>query len=240
MGFIFKTIIDFIFPPTCAICGKCFSAEKEVVICPNCISQIKYIESPQCSQCGKPFYSEVAADHHCGECLTTRRYFNRARAMGCYDGTLRKAIHLFKYKLKNNLAFSLASLMADRMQSFFVGVAYHLIIPVPLHPGRLRERGFNQSLSLARLLSTHYEIPLNRYSLTRGKITKPQVGLSERNRKDNMRGAFLLSERSKVVDKNILLVDDVYTSGNTVDECSKVLIKAGARKVDVLTLARVS
>lgn len=240
MVFILKTIIDFIFPPKCAICGKYFRAEKEVVICPNCISQIKYIESPQCSRCGKPFYSEAAADYHCGDCLTKRRYFNRARAMGCYDGTLRKAIHLFKYKLKNNLAFSLASLMADRMQSYFVGVAYHLIIPVPLHPGRLRERGFNQSLSLAKFLSTQYKIPLDRYSLTRGKITKPQVGLSERNRKDNVRGAFLLSERSKVVDKNILLLDDVYTSGNTVDECSKVLIKAGAHKVDVLTLARVS
>jgi len=240
MHFIFKTIIDFIFPPTCSVCGEPFNAEKEAVICSHCISQIRYIESPMCSKCGKPFYTEVLTDHYCGECLTKKRYFNRARAMGYYDGVLRNAIRIFKYKLKNNLAFPLTRLMVDRMQSFFEGTSYDLIIPVPLHSKRLRERGFNQALSLAGLLSKQYEIPLDRYSLTRGKRTKPQVGLSERDRKDNVRGAFLLSERSKIVDKNILLLDDVYTSGNTVDECSKVLIKAGAHKVDVLTLARVS
>lgn len=240
MRFIFKTIIDFIFPPTCSVCGEPFNAEKEAVICPHCISQVRYIESPMCSKCGKPFYTEVLKDHYCGECLTKKRYFNRARAMGYYDGVLRNAIRIFKYKLKNNLAFPLIRLMVDRMQSFFEETSYNLIIPVPLHSKRLRERGFNQALSLARLLSKQYEIPLDRYSLTRRRMTEPQVGLSERNRVKNVSGAFSILEKNKVVDKDILLVDDVYTSGNTVDECSKVLIKAGARKVDVLTLARVS
>jgi len=240
MRFIFKTIIDFIFPPTCSVCGEPFNAEKEAVICPHCISQVRYIESPMCSKCGKPFYTEVLKDHYCGECLTKKRYFNRARAMGYYDGVLRNAIRIFKYKLKNNLAFPLIRLMVDRMQSFFEETSYNLIIPVPLHSKRLRERGFNQALSLARLLSKQYEIPLDRYSLTRRRMTEPQVGLSERNRVKNVSGAFSILEKNKVVKKDILLVDDVYTSGNTVDECSKVLIKAGARKVDVLTLARVS
>lgn len=240
MAFNYKTAVDFIFPPTCVVCGKPFSTEKEIGMCPRCISQIKYIESPQCSQCGKPFYSEVSADHYCGDCLTQKRYFHRARAMGCYDGILRKAIHLLKYKLKNNLAFPLANLVADRMQSFFKEATYHLIIPVPLHPKRLRERGFNQALSLARLLSKKYDIPIDSHTLRRRKTTKPQVGLSEKDRKDNVKRAFSLLNRNKIVDKYILLVDDVYTSGNTVDECSKVLIKAGAHKVDVLTLARVS
>ena len=240
MGFNLKSIIDFIFPPICSICGKPFSAEKEVVICTYCLSQIKYIGNPLCSKCGKPFYSELLADHLCGDCLAGKRYFNRARAMGYYDGILRKAIHLLKYKLKNNLAFSLGNLMADRMQYFLNGVTYHLIIPVPLHTKRLRERGFNQALLLSRLISKKYKIPLDGCTLIRKRQTKPQVGLSEQDRKDNVKGSFLLLKGDKVLDRDILLVDDVYTSGNTVEECSKVLIKAGAHKVDVLTLARVS
>ena len=240
MGFIFKTIINFIFPPTCAVCGEPFNAKKEAAICHHCISQIRYIESPMCSKCGKPFYAEVLKDHYCGECLTKKRYFNKARAMGYYDGVIRNAIRIFKYKLKHNLAVPLTRLMVDRMQSFFEGSSYDLIIPVPLHSKRLRQRGFNQALSIARLLSRGYGIPLDRYTLTRRRVTEPQVGLSERNRVKNISGAFSILEKNKVVDKDILLVDDVYTSGNTVDECSKVLIKAGAHKVDVLTLARVS
>jgi len=240
MGFNLKSVIDFIFPPICSICGKPFSSEKEVVMCTHCLSQIKYIGNPLCSKCGKPFYSEMLADHLCGDCLTGERYFNRARAMGYYDGILRKAIHLLKYKLKNNLAFSLGNLMADRMQSFLNGATYHLIIPVPLHTKRLRERGFNQALLLARLIGKKYKIPLNGCTLIRKRQTKPQVGLSEQDRKDNVKGSFLLLKGDKVLERDILLVDDVYTSGNTVEECSKVLIKAGAHKVDVLTLARVS
>lgn len=240
MDFNLKSIIDFIFPPICSICGKPFSSEKEAVICPHCLSRIKYIGSPLCSMCGKPFYSDLLADHLCGDCLTKKRYFTRARAMGYYDGILRKAIHLLKYKLKNNLVFPLGNLMADRMQSFLNGAPYHLIIPVPLHTRRLRERGFNQALSLAHFISKKYKTPLDGCTLTRKRHTKPQVGLSEQDRRDNVRGAFLLLKSDKVVDKDILLVDDVYTSGNTVEECSKVLLKAGAHKVDVLTLARVS
>jgi len=234
-----KSLIDFIFPPICYICGKPFSSEKEVGMCPHCISQIKYIGSPLCSKCGKPFYSEVLTDHLCGDCLTRRRYFNRARAVGYYDGILIKAVHLLKYKLKNHLAFPLGNLMAHRMESFLTGANYHLIMPVPLHPKRLRKRGFNQALFLARLISRRYKIPLDGYTLTRRKWTKPQVGLSEQDRRDNVKGAFLLLKSDKVLDKNVLLVDDVYTSSNTVEECSKVLIKAGADRVDVLTLARV-
>ncbi|KPJ58015.1 MAG: hypothetical protein AMJ42_04085 [Deltaproteobacteria bacterium DG_8] len=240
MGSILKSLIEFIFPPICSICGRSFSSEKEIGICPHCLSQIKYIGSPLCSKCGKPFYSELPADHLCGDCLTKKRYFNRARAVGYYDGILRKAIHLLKYKLNNNLAFPLGNLMVNRMQSFLSGAPYQLIIPVPLHPKRLRERGFNQALSLARFISKKYNIPLDVYTLARRRQTKPQVGLSKQERKDNVRGAFLLLKSDKVIDKDILLVDDVYTSGNTVEECSKVLMKAGADRVDVLTLARVS
>ncbi len=235
-----KSVIDFVFPPICYICGSHFDSEGEMGICPHCLSQIKYIECPFCTLCGKPFCSEVVTDHLCGDCLTRKRYFGKARAVGYYDGVLRKATHLLKYKLKNHLALHLGNIMAQQVQYLLNGIAYHSIIPVPLHPERLRKRGFNQSLFLARSVSEKYKIPLDGYTLIRNKWTEPQVGLSERDRKDNVRGAFLIIKRDKVTDRNILLVDDVYTSGNTVEECSKTLIKAGASRVDVLTLARVA
>jgi ComF family protein len=112
------------------------------------------------------------------------------------------------------------------------------MVPVPLHPHRLRKRGFNQALVLARILSRTYNIPLDRDNLVRTRWTQSQVGLSERERKDNVRGAFAVLKSARITQRTILLLDDIYTSGSTVDECSKVLINAGARKVDILTLAR--
>lgn len=240
MGFSLKPVINFIFPPVCSICKTHFISEEETGICPHCLSEVKYIGSPLCILCGKPFYSEVLTDHLCGDCITGERYFSKARAVGYYDGVLRKAIHLFKYKLKIYLSLTLGNIMSYQMQYLLKGDTYHSIIPVPLHPKRLRERGFNQALFLARSVSRKYEIPLDRDSLTRDRWTKPQVGLSERERKNNVKNAFYLLNNSKVKDKDILLVDDVYTSGNTAEECSRVLLEAGAQKVDVLTLARVA
>lgn len=235
-----KSIINFIFPPICSICGAHVDSEKEIGMCPHCLSKVKYIGYPFCSLCGKPFHSEVITDHLCGDCLTRKRYFSKARAAGYYDGVLRKATHLLKYKLKNHLALSLGHIIVQQVPYLLNAMTYHSIIPVPLHPARLRRRGFNQALFLARSVSKEYKIALDGYTLTRNRWTKPQVGLSERDRKDNVRGAFLILKRDKVMDRNILLVDDVYTSGNTVEECSKTLIKAGANRVDVLTLARVA
>ena len=130
--------------------------------------------------------------------------------------------------------------MARRMESVLSGTCYHTVMPVPLHPKRLRARGFNQALSLAQLVSKHYTIPLDRYNLVRTRWTQSQVGLSERKRKENVRGAFFLKKGRDVHRKTILLVDDVYTSGSTVDECAKVLTNAGAQAVHILTLARAS
>lgn len=235
-----QSIINFIFPPICSVCGVHVNSEKEIGICPHCLSQIKYIERPFCSLCGKPFYSDVVTDHLCGDCLTRKRYFSKARAVGYYDGVLRKATHLLKYKLKNNLALSLGHIMVQQVQYLLNGMTYHSIVPVPLHPARLRERGFNQALLLARSVSKTYKIPLDTYTLTRNRWTEPQVGLNERERGNNVRGAFSILKRDRFADKDVLLVDDVYTSGNTVEECSNTLMKAGANRVDVLTLARVA
>lgn len=236
MGGVINAVLDFIYPPRCSFCG-CFAAVEEG-ICHGCLSQIGFIERPLCSSCGKPFLHEFATDHVCGECLMRKRYFTRARAVGLYTGVFRKALHRFKYQWKHCLAGPLGTLMARRMEPFLREGTYHCLVPVPLHPRRLRKRGFNQALVLARTLSKTYHIPLHWDNLVRTRWTRSQVGLSERERRKNVRGAFAVLERARITRKAILLLDDIYTSGSTVDECSKVLINAGARQVDVLTLAR--
>ena len=240
MKSILRAIRDCLYPPFCYFCGTYCGSERENEICSDCLSQIQYIQEPLCERCGKPFTHEFASEYLCGDCLTNERYFCRARAVGMYSGVLRKAVHLFKYQLKNSLGRPLGTLMARRMDSVLPDGLYHTVMPVPLHPKRLRSRGFNQALSLARFVSNYYAIPLDRYNLVRSRWTHSQVGLNEGKRKANVRGAFALRKGSDVKRKHILLVDDVYTSGSTVDECSKVLMKGGAHSVQILTLARAS
>lgn len=240
MKAIVRAVRDGLYPPFCHFCGNYCGGEEENEICSDCLSQIQYIQEPLCERCGKSFTHEFATEYLCGDCLKSNRYFSRARAVGMYNGILRKAVHLFKYQLKNSLARPLGTLMVRRMESVLRDGPYHTIMPVPLHPKRLRSRGFNQALSLARFVSNCYSIPLDRYNLVRTRWTHSQVGLSVRKRRANVRGAFMLLKGADVKRKHILLVDDVYTSGSTVDECSRVLVNGGAQTVQILTLARAS
>ena len=240
MQSIVRAIRDCFYPPFCYFCGSYCSGEEEKEICLDCLSKIQYIHEPMCERCGKPFGHEFVSEYLCGDCLNSDRYFCRARAVGIYSGVLRRAVHLFKYQLRNALARPLGTLMAHRMETVLCDGPYHTVMPVPLHPKRLRLRGFNQALLLARFVSDYYSISLDRYNLIRTRWTHSQVGLSERKRKANVRGAFMLLKDTDVKRKHILLVDDVYTSGSTVDECAKVLMNGGAQTVQILTLARAS
>lgn len=235
---IWETFLDFIFPPKCLICNLLFDARNPYRLCPLCLSDISYTEPPSCDLCGMPFKSKVSSDHLCGECLTTKRYFKKTRSLGLYQGTLLKAIHLLKYNARIHLASSLGNMLADSVSELFDLELMDLLIPVPLHPRRLRERGFNQALLLARSLEKRLNVPLNPKVLRRIRYTEHQVNLSRSARKKNVRGVFAVSDPSLVKGKNILLVDDVYTTGATVNECGRILLKSGANEVYVLTVAR--
>lgn len=180
----------------------------------------------------------------CGACLAHRPHFVRAHAWACYptdngvEHPLRQVIQKFKYGRKVALGKPLGQLMARGCEEFLVSFRAEMIIPVPLHPRRLRWRGFNQSVLLGRQISRVYEIPLDPFALRRVKDTPPQTQLTEEDRRRNMRGAFTLSRQTSIKSKRLLLVDDVYTSGATVNECSRVLKRGGARAVYVLALAR--
>ena len=225
---------------------KVFEKLMAPFLCPTCTSGFLPVESPQCSRCGMVFKSRQGEDHVCGECLDSPKRFQIARSTGIYKYTLMAAIHCFKYKGKIQLARPLGTLLFAVFISFWDKMSIDLIVPVPLHVKKLRMRGFNPSFLLVKdwvriseFLHVGFpDIPVDLNVLSRTRWTEPQTGLGRKERLANIKNAFNISNDSKITGKRILLVDDVYTTGATVNECAKVLLKGGAGHVDVLTLAR--
>ena len=235
---ILTGIADVIFPPRCLTCGVIMECHGPLPFCPPCSAGIRFIRSPLCPSCGIPFASPEGEDHLCGECLVTERPYAVARAVGYYEETLLTAIHLFKYRGRTGIGEVLGKMMADFAGGIWDMKLFERIVPVPLHRRRLRERGFNQSMILARELSKRFDIPLDFTSLRREVFTPPQVGLGREARSANVHGAFAVRHPERIAGRRILLVDDVYTTGSTLAECARVLIRAQAEAVAVLTLAR--
>jgi len=231
-----STLIQFLLPPQCPCCEK-FLEEGQQEFCANCLSEIRWIEPPFCSVCGIPFISGGTESHPCGGCLTHRKYFTMARALGAYEGSLQEAIHRWKYEGKTYLTPFFAKWMVEGLNRYWEPDSFGLLIPVPLHRQRLRERGFNQVLLLVKEISFRTGIPYRKTILQKKKPTIPQVTLSGLEREKGVRGAFHVIGGEELMGKSVLLVDDVYTTGATVNECSKMLRRGGAERVDVLTLA---
>jgi len=241
---------DALFPPICLVCASYLPVHpKEDIkgsaldsltscLCQSCQEDIKPINSPLCSKCGIPFVSREGEDHLCGECIEDKRDFRKARAFGIYTGTLKKAVHLFKFGKKTRLARPLGDLLRLAFLRFWDKDSVDLIIPVPLHIKRLRSRGFNQSFLLIKGWAKKEGIACDAGILRRIRQTRPQSELSREERIRNVKGAFKLIRPEKVKDRRVILVDDVYTTGATVNECAKLIKEAGAKDVDVLTLAR--
>ncbi|MBI5642087.1 MAG: ComF family protein [Deltaproteobacteria bacterium] len=227
-----RALLDIIFPPVCPLCEEAIWQDK---FCPSCLDGFssKKIASPKCTVCAIPFISQTGDDHACGECLSGHMPFKEARSAFIYDGCVLKAIHLFKYSGRVTLAGALGAMMAGAA-SF--GEKPDVIVPVPLHRKRLASRGYNQSLLLANEVSKALSIEVDRTGLKRMRYTEEQINLSADERKTNVRGAFEVKD-GMFKKRKVLLVDDVFTTGATIKECSKVLSDAGA-EVYVLTLAR--
>jgi ComF family protein len=230
------TLFQFFLPPQCPCCEK-FLEEGQQGFCSNCLSEIRWIEPPFCPICGIPFISKEVENHPCGACMTHRKYFTMARALGAYEGSLREAIHRWKYEGKTYLTPFFAEWMEEGLNRHWGPHSLDLLIPVPLHTQRLRERGFNQALLLVKELSRRTGIPYRKTILQKKKPTIPQVNLSGTEREKGLRGAFQVIGKEELLGKSVLLVDDVYTTGATVNECSKVLLRGEAERVNVLTLA---
>jgi ComF family protein len=233
-----KSLAGLLFPPLCHLCREFIPQAGEVRLCLDCLAKAPPICSPLCSCCGHPFSGAGSADHLCGPCITAPPPFSVARSALLYENSTKELIHQFKYGKRVMLRRPLGLLAASQLDAFADTFKADLILPVPLHKRRLRERGFNQAILLGEIFSKRWQVALSRNNLRRTRWTEPQVNLGATERAANVRGAFAIVCEKEILGKRIFLVDDVYTTGSTAKECSRILMKAGAAEVAVLTVAR--
>ncbi len=233
----FHALLDVFLPPICHICHDFIPNAGTLHICPTCRDRLPLVSSPLCPVCGIPFIG-TGGDHGCGACLIHPPHFDTARAPFLYEGAIRDLIHSFKYNQQTHLRSPLALLTLEGVSGFLSDHEPHLIVPVPLHRSRLRQRGFNQAVLLGRVLSRRISLPMVPDVLVRTRPTEPQIELSAAERRLNVKGAFAVGRGDHVAGKRILLLDDVMTTGSTMDECAKELKKAGAATVIAATIAR--
>ena len=214
--------------------GELFSTVMAQHLCPTCARQFVAAETPICSRCGLIFKSREGEDRLCGDCLASDKPYGMARAAGVHDQSLMAVIHAYKYNGKVQLAGPLSKLLTAVHARHWQPGAVDLVLPVPLHPARLRQRGFNQ----AWLLVGAWGDAAVRDLLQRTRKTPPQTGLGRSERLKNLKGAFAVKDPAAVKNRHVLLVDDVYTTGATVQECAVTLNRCGAAQVDVLTIGR--
>ncbi len=234
-----RHLLHTLLPMGCASCGVALGGDPVPFFCRSCWRKIRPLAGPACPRCGRPFPSPAALRyspaHRCSDCHHRRPSYTRAWSLYAYEGPLRDAICLYKYRGKVSLRDALGQLMARHWPDV---EPVDMVIPVPLHPTRLREREFNQVLLLADGLSRRAGAPVRPAMLTRSRETRPQAGLTRRQRRLGLRRCFTVPRPETIAGKRILLIDDVFTTGTTVNECAKALRKAGSGDVYVVTLAR--
>lgn len=237
---VLTAVLDLIYPRYCLVCNISLNNTDRRALCSDCTTKVTFInQDTSCPRCGLDLGPYVQTDTLCRECHAHPPKFAKAIAVACYDGVIREAIHKFKYAKERVLLDELSGLLIARWQ----GVTQLLpqmdmIMPAPLYRGKLKERGFNQSQLLAERLSQSTGIRLETDNLIKTRPTPDQAGLDSVNRKKNLIDAFAVTNPKNIDGKNILLIDDVLTTGATASEISRTLKKAGAKGVYVLVLAR--
>jgi ComF family protein len=232
-----RTAIDLVLPPTCLACRKPVSAAGG--LCPACWGGVGFIERPFCERLGTPFASDMGEGMLSPSAIADPPAYDRARAAARYSDVVRDLVHLLKYGDRLDVAPAAGRWMA-RAAAELLSNADGLV-PVPLHWSRLWQRRFNQSAALARAVSAEHPVPVLDHILARTRATPPQVGLARSERAKNVQGAFEVAKAARIdaKGKKLVIVDDVLTSGATVDACARALRRAGVARVDVLVLARV-
>jgi ComF family protein len=223
-----RTALDWLFPPTCLGCG-----EEGVFICPECFSKIKLVPRDVCNYCG----SFTSKNGKCPNCDNKQSPYSGFRAFAYYDGTIRKAIHHLKYQNDLTIGRYLAGLLKLVYQRTDWEV--DLIVPIPIGEQKRLERGYNQAERLAKPLAELLEIPFRSDALIRINEISSQVGLNHVERQENVRQAFVANS-PQVKGRIVLVVDDVYTSGATMEAAATELMAAGAKRVYCLTVAKVN
>ena len=238
LGGLASSFLHLCLPRSCAGCRKVWLSPGQGHWCGDCFKALPWIQSPRCVKCGRPFLkSAPTADHYCGDCLLSSLPFDTARSATLYTGVVRERIHQLKFGGQLHWVPPLVELLSEAILK--EGPLHaETVIPVPLHVKRLRQRGFNQSGLMAKMLGRSIRLPVHFGALIRKNWTEPQTRLNREDRLTNVKGAFTVKDRSVVEGRSVLLIDDVLTTGTTVTECARVLKKAGAAQVHILTVAR--
>lgn len=224
-----------------------FAAAAADKLCPACLHAFVPVKSPYCLRCGLSFRSRAGDNHLCGRCLAGEKPFVFARSCGAYTTTLQTLIHTYKYRGKTGIGHLLGDLLYRNFLKHFGNEPVERVVPVPLHRKKLVSRGFDQVFHMVdqwpwkkrygcRKTPTGAMLAAN--ALVRTKHTDSQTGLDRKKRAVNMKSAFAVSEASMIEGRAVLLIDDVYTTGATLEACADTLLRAGAAKVYFLTLAR--
>ena len=264
MHWLTRGFLDLVFPPRCLVCRR-FGPD---AFCADCACAVTPITPPLCHRCGIPFDPQARGGPLCASCRQARRLpFALGRSMAAYEAPLREAVHRLKYDGKRVLARALGEMLAEVMLNGAAPLGsppveaaaasevdaeaeatqspppipfdrLSLMLPVPLHPVRARERGFNQAELLCGPLSQRTGIPIAIHCLQRVKLNPPQVAVPTNMRRANVRGAFVVADPAAVAERAVLVFDDVWTTGATLLECARVLRQAGAAEVYLLSLCR--
>lgn len=237
------SLASLVFPAPCRICEAVLTHASRIPVCPDCLGALQPLSGPACEKCGRPFPSVFAAASDCPRCHACRRdvySFDLARSWGHYDDRMAQAITLLKYQAVTPLARWFAEQLAEVAARVEIPGGIEVVVPVPLDASRLRERGFNQAELIARPLEKLLGVPMRSYLLVRKRPRPAQLKLTRRERWLTVRGAYGMREGSRVDNRRILLVDDVFTTGATLDACARALHAGGAACVVGLTVARVA
>ena len=230
---IFETAIVFLYPAKCRACDDFLGVAPVPYICTNCWQDVQFLEPPWCDICGTP-----GVDGLCDACAISPPRYGKLRTIALYQTTLQQAIHLFKFEKKKAFARHLIQLMNAHIPSDCSIAGYDFVLPIPIHKKRLRERGFNQATLLADGLAKVEGVPVLTDVLVRKRHTVAQSSLDSAARQQNIVGAFEVRNPNIISGKQLLVVDDVFTTGATIGEAVSELWTADPAEIDVLTLAR--
>lgn len=225
-------LVGLLYPRCCPVCGEIVVPNGEL-ICPACISRLSFVKEPVCKKCGKELTSEVA--EYCFDCSKHRHSFEYGRALLNYNEAAQKSMVKIKYKNKREYLDYYVAEVCARYEKHLYRMNADALIPIPVHPTRMRQRGFNQAELLACGIGKKLNIPVCTDALMRNKKTLPQKTLSPSERLKNLEEAFIAGEMVRDL-RSIILVDDIYTTGSTIEACTRALLKAGVQSVYFVAL----
>lgn len=232
-----QTILDIIYPVRCPVCGE-IVIPKGDRICPSCIAKIPYVKEPRCMKCSKPL--ELEEKEYCSDCERKQYHFDKGLSVWVYNDEMRQSIANFKYHSKKEYAKFYVNEMVRLYDKMIMKLAPDVVVPVPVHRSKYLERGYNQADILAKGIGKALGLPVMSHLLIRNRKTLPQKKLSNKERLRNLQEAFRFDQkeliRNHVKITKVLLVDDIYTTGSTIEACTNVLKANGIEQVYFLVI----